>query len=259
MTYDEAKKEFINILNKLSKKYSTKEVFKDFVKMAGISIANAARLDTKREDEYFSIIKKYEKSELDLIFSLFSLVVQALSDRFGDFLGECYMETFQGNKGTGQFFTPYSVSRTMAKITFNKETVDKAIEERGFIGLHEPCCGSGGLIVAFLEEMKENGYNFQNQCLVYANDIDERCFYMTYVTLSLLGCPAVVTLGDTLTLKTSDRLFTLFYLINYEKFNRKQEERHTEENEDKNGKNYPKEENAPITALKPLETQLSFF
>lgn len=259
MTYDEAKKEFINILNKLSKRYSAQEVFKDFVKMVGISISNAIRFDQKREDEYFSVIKKYEKSELDLIFSLFPLVVQALTDRFGDFLGECYMETFQGNKGTGQFFTPYHISKLCAEITFNKESIDKAIEERGWIGVHEPACGSGGMIVAFLEVLKEKGYNFQNQFLVYANDIDERCFYMTYVTLSLLGCPAVVTLGDTLTLKTSDRLFTLFYLIHKEKFNREPEEHHTEAKEDKNEQDYRKEEKAPVKALKPLETQLSFF
>lgn len=76
------------------------------------------------------------------------------------------------------------------------------------------------MIVAFLETMKENGYNFQTQSLTVAQDIDYRCAYMCYVTLSLLGAPAIVCIGDTLKVEVWDELHTPFYVLNYLKFKR---------------------------------------
>ena len=43
---------------------------------------------------------------------------------------------------------------------------------------------------------------------------------MCYVTLSLLGAPAIVCIGDTLTLDVWEELHTPFYVLNYLKFKR---------------------------------------
>ncbi len=67
--------------------------------------------------------------------------------------------------------------------------------------------GSGGMIITYAETLKEQGYNYQNQLFVEAIDINETCFMMAFIQLSLYGIPARVMLGNTIELKFS----TLFY------------------------------------------------
>ncbi len=117
-----------------------------------------------------------------------------------------------GNAKKGQFFTPYNVSKLMAEI--NIIEIENQLAERDFITLSEPCSGSGGIIIAFAESLKEKGYNYQHQLFVEAIDIDELCFMMTYIQLALYGIPARVVLGDTLSLKYQKKLYTPMYFIN---------------------------------------------
>ena len=100
----------------------------------------------------------------------------------------------------------------MAEITFvdGKEN----IENKKIITLSEPCCGSGGMVIAYAETMKKYDINFQEKLFVEAIDIDEMCFQMTYLQLSLYGIPARVLLGDTIAYKFSKMLYTPMYFIN---------------------------------------------
>lgn len=219
MTYDNAKKEFVKLINSISGgKYSPSQVFSDFVTMAAIGISNSVNFNQKREDTYMELIRKYDPNEQKEFSKLLALVADGLNAKYGDFLGECYMGLDFGNASTGQFFTPYCVSKMCAAVTFDKQLTNKMIAEKGYIGLHEPTCGSGGMIVAFLEVLRENGYNFQTQSLTIAQDIDYRCAYMCYIHLSLLGAPAIVSIGNTLMLEVWDELHTPFYVFNYSKF-----------------------------------------
>lgn len=121
------------------------------------------------------------------------------------------MQLNLGNARTGQFFTPYHVSQMMTEITF----VDsKDIDKQDIITLSEPCCGSGGMIIAYAETMKKHNINFQERLFVEAIDIDEMCFQMAYLQLSLYGIPARVLLGDTIAYKFSKMLYTPMYFIN---------------------------------------------
>ena len=100
----------------------------------------------------------------------------------------------------------------MAEITFvdGKEN----IENKEIITLSEPCCGSGGIVIAYAETMKKYDINFQERLFVEAIDIDEMCFQMAYLQLSLYGIPARVLLGDTIAYKFSKMLYTPMYFIN---------------------------------------------
>ena len=122
------------------------------------------------------------------------------------------MQLNLGNARTGQFFTPYHISQMMAEITFvdGKEN----IENKEIITLSEPCCGSGGMVIAYAETMKKYDINFQERLFVEAIDIDEMCFQMAYLQLSLYGIPARVLLGDTIAYKFSKMLYTPMYFIN---------------------------------------------
>lgn len=216
--YDNAKKEFIKLINSISNRYTPTQVFTDFVTMAAMSISNSVDFNQKREDKYMELIRKYEPKEQKAFPELLGLVVKGLEAEFGDFLGSCFEDIGASNAKTGQFFTPYHVSRLCAEVTFDKQTTDKAIAEKGYIGINEPAAGGGSMIIAFLEVLYKNGYNFQTQSLTIAQDIDYRCSYMCYVQLSLLGAPAIVCIGDTLKVEVWEELHTPFYVYNYLRF-----------------------------------------
>ena len=220
LAYDSAKKEFIKTVNAIARRYTPEHVFTDFVTMAAMSISNAVDFKQEREKKYLDLSRKYEPDELARFPELLAIATEGFESQFGDFLGECFEDLEASNSKAGQFFTPYSVARVCGQITFDKKAIDAAISEKGYIGINEPAAGGGAMIVAFLEAMKENGYNFQTQSLTVAQDIDYRCAYMCYVTLSLLGAPAIVCIGDTLTLDIWEELHTPFYVLNYRKFKR---------------------------------------
>lgn len=221
MEYEEAKKAFCKTISQMSGKYGATSIFADAVAMMACSIQNACRFRQDLEDKYLNIAKRYGKEELTQLARLLGLISRGLTDKFGDFLGECYMGLDMGNKYAGQFFTPYHISHFCAKITIGDEKdAKKIIEEEGFFTICEPTCGSGGMIVAAVEDLKDKGINFQRDVLVYASDIDHRCAHMCYITLSLLGVPAIVQVANALTLETFDTFYTPFYVMNYWKFRR---------------------------------------
>lgn len=226
MNYEEAKKAFCKTISQMSGKYGASSIFADAVAMMAYSVQNAVHFRRDLEEKYLNIAKRYGKEELAQFARLLGLISHGLTDKFGDFLGECYMGLSMGNKHAGQFFTPYHVSQVCAKITIGDEKgAKKVIEEEGFFTICEPACGSGGMIVAAVEDLKDKGINFQQDVLVYASDIDHRCAHMCYITLSLLGVPAIVQVANALTLETYDTFYTPFYVMNYWKFRRKPEKR----------------------------------
>jgi hypothetical protein len=83
---------------------------------------------------------------------------------------------------------------------------------------YEPTCGAGGLIVASIDALNEAGVNYSWNAFVDCGDIDPRCVHMTYVTLSLLGVPAVVRLGDALMMEYRQNWFTPAYLMAWPHF-----------------------------------------
>lgn len=166
----------------------------------------------KIEQRYLETIKIYTKEQANEFSQLLALLVNALEEKHQDFLGQVYMRLNLGNSANGQFFTPYHVSKLMSKINFAE--TENLLKNKSFITLSEPCCGSGGIIIAFAETMKDSGYNYQNQLYVEAIDIDELCFMMTYLQLSLYGIPARVIHGDTISYRYQQDLLTPFYFIN---------------------------------------------
>lgn len=205
-------KEFISKLHNLDKARRVSEVFKDFLTLCTCSLAQPFYRSDEIEQRYLNTVKQYKKEQAEEFSKLLAFLVMALEEKHQDFLGQVYMQLNLGNVATGQFFTPYHVSKMMSEICFTD--IEKQLEEKDFITLAEPCCGSGGMIIAYAETLKEQGYNYQNQLFVEAIDIDEMCFMMTYIQLSLLGVGARVMLEDSLAWKFQQVLYTPFYFVN---------------------------------------------
>lgn len=196
--------EFIDKFRQLSNQHHPWQVWQDFVHMSACAIANAVdrRPDIwrAREDSYLAAIKKYSKEEQDLICELFGIAISALEDDPAqDFLGEIYKLLNLSGKWHGQVFTPWPVSTLMAKMLIGEHTKEE-VAAKGYITVHDPCCGAGCMLMAFAKVCKDDlDINYQQSALFVAQDIDPVVAKMCYIQISLIGCPGYVVIGNSLT------------------------------------------------------------
>lgn len=210
MNYKKAQLKIKKIIQSMTGKYNTYTIWRDFITLAACTISNSVDKSQwqEREDMYMKTIEKYERDEANKFAEMLALVTLGLeSGQMGDFLGELYMQLEMGNRDTGQFFTPYNVSKMMARLIDAKE-------ENGIVKLNEPSCGSGGMIIAYAETMKIQDINYQEKLRVVCNDLDYDVVKMAYIQLSLLGIDAVIMQGNTLTLKMNEVWYTPMHFVN---------------------------------------------
>lgn len=219
------KKEFCTLMDKFAFRYSRWQVWNDFLSLSAISMANVMPTPEKeeREEKYCSIINSYRKEEQEIFPQMLNLVVLALSDNpEQDFLGSLYhyLELHQEQKG--QFFTPYHICEFMSEIQFSETEVDEVLKEKSYISVSDPACGAGAMLIAFANVARKHGINYQEQVLFVAQDIDRTAAMMCYIQMSLLGCPAIVAIGDSLVKPfphpDNEVWCTLFYYLNQWRF-----------------------------------------
>lgn len=202
------------IIQSLAYRHGTYKVFADFCEMAAISLSNAVDLRNyeKREEQYMAIVKKYSKEEINLFPELLGVLTMEMESHPRDILGELFHELELHNEHAGQFFTPYHLCEMMAKMTYG-EGMQAIIDEKGYITAQEPACGSGAMIIALAHTMLDKKINYQDCLHVSAIDLDSRCVHMAYVQFTLLGIPAVVYAGNTLTMEMRDAWYTPAHIL----------------------------------------------
>lgn len=195
-------KEFLDTFGQLTSRHRAWDVWRDFTIMFACSISNAIDKThyNERENRYLKIIRKYNKQEQNLFPSLSAYTVMALDENpEQDFLGSIFMQLNLGNGANGQFFTPYHVCELMAKISMGNN-VAQEVKEKGYITIHDSCCGAGATLIAGIHEarkqLEKDGLNFQNHVLIVAQDIDEIVALMCYIQISLLGVAGYVKVGN---------------------------------------------------------------
>ena len=201
-------KEFVKEYESLCHRNNRHQVWQDFVYMAAAAISNSIDKHhaDQREEQYLTIIKKYTRAEMEVFPRLFALIVAGMEEYPDqDFLGELYMELELGNSHAGQFFTPYDVCKCMAEIIIDPEKLKGDLDRHGYISIHDCACGAGATLVAAAMVLKDSkqlkgiDFNYQQQALFVAQDIDYTVGLMCYIQLSLLGCAGYVHIGNTLT------------------------------------------------------------
>jgi len=206
-----APQKIAKLIDKASYSQDRYQVFSDCVAAMALSISNAvdrAQYD-KREQRYMEIVGRYDDKRIirETFPKIMAEVTMALEDHPQDVLGATFHELELHNKARGQFFTPYSLCQMMAEMTFD-EKVQEEVKSRGFITVHEPCVGSGAMVIALAEAMQKGGCNYQQQLHVTAIDIDPRAVHMAYTQLSVMGVPAEVTVGNTLSMEMRESFYT---------------------------------------------------
>jgi N-6 DNA Methylase len=194
---------FIQLFNRIAGHRSRHDVFRDFVTMAAISLHTAVRKSEVLEKEYLSIIGRYDREAQQAFPVLLGEVVTLLEVEPRDILGQLYMSLDFGNTHTGQFFTPPEISRFMAKLT-----AGDAFAAREFVTLSEPACGSGGMVLAFAQEVIALGRNPATSMWVQCQDVDRSVAMMCYVQLALWNIPGVVIVGNTLAYEVREAFYT---------------------------------------------------
>lgn len=192
-------KEFAKAFSALCDRQSSWQAWADFVDMAAIAISNAVdptETRAKREQRYMDIIARYTPAEQKVFPELVKIMVDAMeANQNQDFLGDLFMALELGSHWKGQFFTPYDVCRCMAEIQI--PGAKKEVEKKGWIGINDPACGAGALLIAARNVFVREGIG-SDQALFVAQDIDHVAGLMCYIQLSLLGCAGYVVIADSL-------------------------------------------------------------
>lgn len=140
---------------------------------------------------------------------LYDHVIEAFeSNPFQDLLGDVYMRLNLGNKGTGQFFTPYNVAHAMAELGADEDAITKQINERGYVTMNEPAAGGGANVIAMAHTLKDMGINYQHHLWFVAQELSELTALTCYVQCSIIGMAGVVQIGDTLRMDFHHALYT---------------------------------------------------
>lgn len=177
-------KGFNSVFNSLVYRHDVSQVYRDFL---GIVISCLGH--GTREKEYFEIIKRYDKKELQLFSNLFGELMKYYDRNISDSswcdpLGT-YYEILAGNykkASFGQFFTPPAICEIIARFSLEEKTFGKTI--------NEPACGSGRMVLAANTVAKGNKYICQ--------DLDNICCQMAAINLAFHKIDGIVYCMDTL-------------------------------------------------------------
>lgn len=212
-------------MDKFAFRYSKWQVWNDFLSLSAISLASVVPTPEKEEREktYHTILSSYREEEKEIFPQMLNLVVLALEDNpEQDFLGSLYHHLELHQEQKGQFFTPYHICEFMSELQFAGDEKSGLLEEKGYISVNDPTCGAGAMLIAFANVARKHGINYQKHVLFVAQDIDRTAAMMCYIQMSLLGCPAIVVIGDSLAKPflhpDNEVWYTLFYYLNHWRF-----------------------------------------
>ncbi len=219
--------EIIKDIDNLSYSVDTQSFMSNMFECGAAAISNKVDFTKfdKREERYKEIMKAYKPNEQKAMSEIFAKIFALLSSVvydngvFADYLGEIFMKTKQGNSKRGQFFTPYNVSKMCAEMIITDPTEKQTKDE--IITINDPCCGSGGMLIASLDVLQNNyNVNYTRNCFIDCGDIDARCVHMAYLQLSLAGVPTIVKHQDALSRQLWDVWKTPAFIFQYHRFHR---------------------------------------
>lgn len=191
----------LDVFESIKKKtgQSSFEAWQSFVYVIGYTLAVTCGNDCIKIKKTFEMAFEVVKEAREEFCALEDALIQSITDnKFQDAMGGLYMRLGIGNEAGGQFFTPFHLSRLMAKIDLDKDAVWKTILEKGYISVSEPSCGSGGNVIAFCNACHDTGIDYQQYVYFECQEISEMTALMCFIQLSLMGIAAQIIVGDTL-------------------------------------------------------------
>lgn len=206
-TVDTPQQEFQKIFRSLCDRHDRWRVFADFCEMSAMALANQVCKDAEREERYLQVVRRYSKEEAISLSHMLACVMAGL-DWNTDFLGRQFMQLGLANRDRGQVFTSVEVARLMAAMVTDPKELARKVQEQGYVTLYEPAAGTGANVIAFAGVMRQAGFDPSRHLHVTAIDDDQAVAFMCFIQLAVLGIPAVVYVGDTLSMDMREALHT---------------------------------------------------
>ncbi len=154
------------------------QAFEDFLTGAVCALAGGTM-----EEEYLAMAERHKARKngdrgIDRMAALFGKVVEAMEETRRDILGDLFQGAITYGEA-GQFLTPETVCDLIARMT-----------GPGGRFVHDPCCGSGRMLLAAADVDRAREFIGQ--------DIDLRCVRITAINLALRNLYGYVLWGDSL-------------------------------------------------------------
>jgi len=178
----------------------------------------------ENERQYMAIVKRCQKPQETMkhISSMLGCLVLALEADRVDFIGPIY-SAMGTNSATGQFFTPWCLSQTLARLTLPEEIGDEVLH------CQEPAAGVGGMILAADGVLRERGVATHRRVHWVAIDVEFYAMAGCYAQLNLAGISADVIHGNTITLDTWSSTPTLAAIMHPKQPKRRPDHDETDE------------------------------
>jgi len=148
------------------------------------------------DPEYLKIIGRYRNTapkgerEADHFANALCELLAYMQTTNKEALGPLY-EEYAANHYAGQFFTPPSVARMMARMTQTNPPAE------GRFSVHDPACGAGACLIAAAQEQT---YEQNNRAFFSGIDVDVNCVRMTALNLMFFNLDGLVIWGNALAL-----------------------------------------------------------
>lgn len=189
--------EFYEIINSFSKGISAGQIFKDFLLLAALSLANVVKTSgwNAREEQYRSLIHTYQEKDQILFPRLLTCLFMALEENpEQDFLGEVHVILNLYQLQEGPYCDSYDMVRMMAEVTY-EDGSGKDVSG-GYLLAYDPACGSGTKLIAFSNAARSHGTDTRKEVLFVGQDRERTAALMCYLQLSMLNLPGYVIIGD---------------------------------------------------------------
>lgn len=181
------------------------EVFEAFVHLSACAVSAG-----QREEEYLQASQRFSSEDLKVFSQAFALLVREMEHKpYEDLFGPVYMEisSHKGKQMTGEFYTPRSICQLMAKM--NAPGHLDFPEDRP-LTVCEPAGGTGGMILAFVEELVAKGISPLHVQVTHQELMGVSC-HCAFINYSLWGIPATVYHMNTLSMKVFASWSTVFW------------------------------------------------
>lgn len=204
------------------KGHDTAQAFRDWVELTAIEFAQVPghRFEQLRDDAWRAREERYKAVVAvygpDVARGQFTTMFRQLIDAVepyesNDPLGTIYESDLGlSNPKTGEFYTPTAVCDLSAAATLHGAP---GLLRRGFIGISDPACGAGRMLVSAAMELLRQGLNPQEQAWFFGQDISPMACHMTMINLSIRGLPGVIVHGDTIHMTEHQRWYTPAFVL----------------------------------------------
>lgn len=190
-------KKLVDLIGNASNgRLSDREAYASFIAYAAqrLNVASLLKTDKAQIKELDRTIQSsgITKERFELMFDILVDALEANMDQ--DLLGRICERLSMTSFKSGQFLTPYPVSKFMAEINISELDTSK---QKDIQTIADPCCGTGVMLIAAANVIREKGIPLRNY-MMYAQDIDLTMALSCYVQLALQGVSGMVVIGDSL-------------------------------------------------------------